>query len=68
MKLEIMGEKESFLFRKKKNTKETSKTERRGEERKRTRELKRSEAERGEGVITKRINQKTQFFKHANHL
>lgn len=29
MKLEIMGEKESFLFRKK-NTKETSKTERRG--------------------------------------
>lgn len=30
MKLEIMGEKESFLFRKKKNTKETSKTERKG--------------------------------------
>lgn len=60
------GGKRIFSLSKKKNTKETSKTERRRGGRKRTRELKRSE--RGEGVITKRINQKTQFFKHANHL
>lgn len=68
MKLEIMGEKESFLFRKKKIQRKRQKLREGEGERKRTRELKRSEAERGEGVITKRINQKTQSFKHANHL
>lgn len=68
MKLEIMGEKESFLFRKKKIQRKRQKLREGEGERKRIRELKRSESERGEGVITKRINQKTQFFKHANHL